>query len=230
MLILKNFRMKYRREIFVLSKILFSALSAITLLFLIAVVFDIFIPKDNYILKHLDDFHKFNDSVLLQFNAAIILILTIVLIIGGWRQIHNANRISKDDILLRIDYRYTSLEIIKARSIIHRLYVKFEDGKTSREDKIINTSAKIEAMRTSNIIRERSEFMYLINFLDFLETIALFYNKGSIDETDLEILSGDSMKFYRDIFGCFIENRRKSTSNRSYYLQLDRCLDHLNGV
>ena len=227
MLIFKKIRMKYRREFFLLTNFIFGSISVFTLLFLTAVVLDIFIPKDNYILSHIADFNKFNNNVLLQFNAAIMLVLTIVLIIGGWRQIHNANKISRDDFLLRIDFRYTSEEIIKARTLIHKIYISFSDDKISRTDKIIKTSEKIEKMRTSEDKQESSDFMYLINFLDFLETIALFYNKGSINETDLEILSGDSMKFYRDIFGCFIENRRKSTSNHTYYLQLDICLSHI---
>lgn len=72
------------------------------------------------------------------------------------------------------------------------------------------------------------DFVSLLNFLDYLETIALFYNKGSIDRSDLEILSGDSIRFYYAVFSIFIAHRRSNTNNRSYYSELEKCINDLS--
>src|SRR5579872_2110004 len=64
------------------------------------------------------------DSNIINIHAASIILLTIALILVAYTQLCNLNKTSRGDFLLRIDDRYGSAEIIKARAIIHRLYRK----------------------------------------------------------------------------------------------------------
>jgi len=51
-----------------------------------------------------------------------LILLTAVIITVAWHQISGLNKTAKADFLLRIECRYGSPEIVKARGIIHRLW------------------------------------------------------------------------------------------------------------
>lgn len=143
MIFFRHIRTKYRRGIYTINKYLFIILAMLFLVFSVVVVIDIFSGFD-FIIDHLKNGAKHNPG---DFHSAIVLVLTIVLIIGAWRQIRNSNTIAKNDFLLRMDERYGSTEIVRARAIIHKLYRSKGGDEISREFRVNETAKAVEAMR-----------------------------------------------------------------------------------
>ncbi len=202
-----------------LLEILFFILSIAMVAFCIAVVIDIFTNYD--LVSYFLHYNPRTEDPL-KFHAAVILILTIAILLGSWRQIYNANKISKNDFIMRVDQQYSSLQSIKARAIIHKVYREVGPDSNAREYRITETAKKIASMRKSTKKHEMNNFIYLMNFLECLETISFFANNDAIGQDDLKSLSGPSIKFYYQVFATFITERRIETGNNSYYAELEK--------
>ncbi len=170
----------------------------------------------------------------------------------AYNQLNNLNRTAKEsqetnknDFLLRIDDKYTSPEIIKARAIINQYYIgtKYQNGKERRWIKDYDDKNQIEKKRiemvseeiktlgkNSDVEKNSENFMYLLNFLDFLdflETIAYFCNRKAVDSNQVSELLGDSLCFYYDIFKDLIKHRQKTIGKKMYY-EIQKLVDKLN--
>ncbi|MBX9585709.1 MAG: hypothetical protein K2X50_00480 [Gammaproteobacteria bacterium] len=208
-----------------LFEIILFILSITMVFFCLAVVIDIFFDFD--LVNNLLDYKHSPDSKdPVKFHAAVILILTIAILLGSWRQIYNANKISKNDFIMRIDQQYSSLQSIKARAIIHKIYREIGPDSISRQYRITETARKVALMRTSTKKYEMRDFIYLMNFLECLETISFFANNNAIGQDDLKLLSGPSIKFYYQVFKLFITERRTETDNNSYYVELEKFIQN----
>lgn len=162
------------------------------------------------------------------FNAAAILILTVILIIVAWYQLEGLNTTSKANFLLKIDERWGSSEIITARTIIHRLYreVRKEVACSCEEELIKGVANKIRIIGRSSKKDDVSDFILLLNFLDFLETITYFANQNYISKIDIDELSGESIFFYYKVFKSWINYRREKYNNSHYYEALKTFIEN----
>lgn len=169
------------------------------------------------------------DANILRVQAASVIILTIMLICVGWLQLNRLNRTSNADFLLRIDNRYGSLEIIKARAIIQKLFREaYPIGKAlSEEIYIKKMSVGIEKIRRGKDEKSCDEYMHLLNFLEFLETLAYFSRKDFISVKEVNELLGNSLVFYYKVYKCLIYDRRMKYDNRSYYCELEALVDKI---
>ena len=160
---------------------------------------------------------------ILRINAAAIVILTIVLICVGWLQLNNLNKTSRADFLLRIDDRYGREEIIKARAIIQSLYRKaaLTGEHTPEETYIQKISDEIKKIGKSDQKEQCENFAYLLNLLDYLETISYFTNKNYISLKEIDELAGNSMQFYYKIFKPWINYRRNKYNSPDYYCEFE---------
>lgn len=158
----------------------------------------------------------------LRIHAAVIVVLTLILVCVGWIQLGDLNKTSTAEFLLKIDGRYGSEEIIKARAIIQRLYrtANPEDEKT-KDEYVRLMSKQIDNIRKETDDKSSLEFAYLINLLDFLETVAFFTRKKYISVRDVDELLGNSVVFYYDVFKSYINKRRERYDNPSYYCELE---------
>lgn len=160
------------------------------------------------------------DNKLKHLHDAYILLLTLVLIIVAWNQLRKFNNRSRADFLLRIDNRYGSKEIIKARAIIHGFYCLTRLNASNHETHIRKISDEIKKIGIK--VEEADKFIHLLNFLDFLETIAYFANKNYITREDVSELLGGSMNYYYEIFSAWIYYRRHKYKDDSYYCQIQK--------
>lgn len=182
--------------------------------------------------------HNANDNTVILLYSISIILLTIIIILIAYNQLNHLNLTAKksqdtnkNDFLLRIDNKYTSPEIIKARAIINQYYIatKYHMGKEKQwikdysdknqiEKKRIEMVAdEIESLGKNSDVEQNSErHMYLLNFLDFLETIAYFCNQKAVDERQVSALLGDSLCFYYDIFENWIKHRQKKFGGEMY--------------
>lgn len=172
-----------------------------------------------------------------------IVALTGLIAFIAYYQLHILNKTSKDEFLLKIDERYTSAEIVKARTIIQRLYceTKEENQILCNDSHIEKISEKIREIGKCKYIKKHSaskstnheecykDFTILLNFLDFLETVAFFTNKKSLETTDLQELTGESMLYYYKIFKPWIYYRRSKYNNDNYYCEIQKLAKEIEG-
>lgn len=133
------------------------------------------------------------------------------------------NLTSKSSYLLEIDKRWGSLEIIKARQIIHVLYrnvcdeVGYEDIRITPKlevEKVVypKVAKLIVELSVSEKVVERRAFIYLLNYLELMESLGYLYkdNKDKIDE--LQAFCGETLVFNYGVFYSYImykENKHR---------------------
>ncbi|HHT9753514.1 TPA: DUF4760 domain-containing protein, partial [Legionella pneumophila] len=139
------------------------------------------------------------------------LIISVLLLFVAYIQSQAALAQSKTNYLLRIDERWSSAEIIKAREVIHEFYLsaKEANSKLTQNDLNYVIGQQILAISKINIPKEISKFISLLNFLDFLETIGYMYYNGSLEIKDIQELSGNSIMYFYKIFEPYILYRRE---------------------
>jgi len=149
----------------------------------------------------------------------------------AWVAYHTLNSLSqtaRSDFLLKIDERYTSADMLKARTIIHTLYCNTRGENICEKTRISKISEEIKVLYASNKDRDAEEFMLLLNFLDLLETIAFFSNKKRIDKDEVNELSGASIVYYYDVFKPWIFDHRIKKNNDDYYCELQKLAKEFN--
>lgn len=154
-----------------------------------------------------------------DWNDVAIIFLTLIIVCAGWMQLKNLNQTTTSDFLLRIDERYGSPEILKARVIIHELYCLTYQDEIDINIHINKIAKKILTMK--NKVDSSTNFIYLYNFLNFLETIAYFANNNYISNVDVDELLGGSLKYYYLVFKLLIEDKRKKYQSDYYYCELE---------
>lgn len=163
--------------------------------------------------------HKNLELAAEHFNAAAIVILTLIIFCAGWIQFKDLNKTSKGDFLLRIDEKYGQPENIKARTIIHKYYCLTKDEYSDVTTHVRKMSVMVK--QTKYKFEEAENFVYLLNFLDFLETISYFANHDYISEKEVNELIGCSLKYYFCVFDDLIKERRLKYKSNNYYCELE---------
>lgn len=139
-------------------------------------------------------------------------------------QLGALNKTSKADFLFRLDQQYGNKSIIKARQIIHRLYL---ESKKINKDACECQHRKYiadEINKMSNEQKDGDDYILLLNLLDFLETLAYQAKNENIEFKDVEDLIGPSAKFFYQIFYLRIKERRKKYLDQKYYCEFENLI------
>jgi hypothetical protein len=122
-----------------------------------------------------------------------------------------------------------TLPILKARTIIHEFYLE-----SKNKNPLEGTSEKIHRAHVAKKIHDLSfnkekcdSYIYILNLLDFLETISFYVNHGDIEDSDIENLMGLSLTFFYDIFSARIDERRVKYSNPNYYCEFEKLVNRI---
>jgi hypothetical protein len=156
-----------------------------------------------------------------------VLITTITAIIAffTYKQFNHLNENMKVDYLLKIDERWGSAEIIRARMVIHGLYTRSKqiaENQQSNQSQRQEIGNAIIRLSLSEAGHETEEFIYILNFLDFMETIGYFHSTGQLSEKDLVELFGDSIKFNFEVLKPYIDYRRKHHNNAAFSKEFEK--------
>lgn len=148
----------------------------------------------------------------------LIYIATASLAIIAYVEFHRANQLNTNELLTFISNRWSSKEIIKARQIIHEIFVE-----KYRNDKICNFSQDFDiAVGATSISvlemsrkggKEGKKFIYLLNLLDHFESISYLHVANQIEFDDIKNIYGNNMFFYYQIFKKYIERRQSHHSS-----------------
>lgn len=167
------------------------------------------------------DFINSSDNGVLMLHYILMVILSLLLVATAYIQIKKLNTITKADFLLRVDDRYGSPNIVKARTIIHKIYVTTNSENLCRDKHILKIAEEVKQLGISKNTSDIENFVLLLNFLDFLETIAFLAEENHINYEEISALSGDSIIFYYRIFKPWIDCHRHKHNRYTYYEYLD---------
>lgn len=155
--------------------------------------------------------------------------ITFVIALIAYRQSKEALRQSRTNYLLRVDERWSSNEVIKARLVIHKLYLNAQKqvSKIHRhESKYITPIIAKGIMELHDKEENAKDFIYLLNFLDFLETIGYLHSEKSISTDEVRELLANSIIYFYEIFSDYIDYRRK-TKDPAFYQHFEKLKDSL---
>lgn len=175
---------------------------------------------------YFDLFKPREDQKIINLHSASIIILTLLLVWVAWIQLYSLNNINKADFLLRIDDRFGSDQIIKARTIIHKFYCESRSEEICQETHIKKISERIKEIGTNS--EKADDFVCLLNFLDFLETISYFANNNYLSKRDVQELIAESLTFYYKVFEPWIYYRRQKYSNDNFYREVENLVKDIN--
>ncbi|RUR15187.1 hypothetical protein ELY21_14965 [Legionella sp. km535] len=139
-------------------------------------------------------------------------------------EFNRANKLSSNEFLLFISNRWGSAEVIKARQIIHAYFVKNYRNPESTTFSDYNCSLCQTSKNILELSRKDGEdgsnFIYLLNLIDYLETISYFYDRGDLELSDIQNTSGHNILFLYAIFQSYKEQRQKH--DKTYFANIDK--------
>lgn len=161
-----------------------------------------------------------------ELNAALIIGLTFILVVSAWHQLTGLNKTDRSKFLLSISERYGSEQILKAREIIHELYMESKEKNQSFQSESEHRTWMGQKIIDYSISKfdkpdEMKKYVTLLSFLDFLETIAYMANVDKWKQDDLSETLGNSLLFYYEIFRPKIYQRREKYEDNSFYMQIE---------
>lgn len=165
---------------------------------------------------------KTSDS--LELHALFLIAFTAILIWIAYVQLSSLSRTAEVDFLMKLDKRYGGLEIIKARQVIHRFYRQSKEANSSAPEIVHwNEIGKaIDALSRSTKPSEQKEYIFLLNLLDYLESIAFYVNNDYIKKKHVEDMMGISIVFFYTIFLPRIEHRREKYNMKDFYIEFEK--------
>jgi|GEM_PF-2648096 len=180
----------------------------------------------------------------------------------AWFKVGAIQKQNEGNFLLHIDERWSSLEAINARIIIHNLYrggydeyheqlELIENGKIeeasafietlykeaqrkfkgidippiSKKDDFIQAIIGLEILKISTNVTMTNNFIHLLNFLDFMETVGYLKDKGHVDEKELFALCGEALVFNFNIFKPYICHKREKHQNLKFYENFEKLIN-----
>lgn len=154
-----------------------------------------------------------------------------VLLAGiAWVQFGPIKQNIKGEFLLRIDEQWGSNEAIKAKTIIHQIYIETQrkHPKVATAPLNLHSLMGIEIINLSCNIKHAEDFIYVLNFLDFMDTIGFLYIKEFVNADDLNALCGEALVFNYEIYQPYIIHKRDKHANPKFYENFEKLYKELN--
>ncbi|MCL9685835.1 DUF4760 domain-containing protein [Legionella maioricensis] len=150
------------------------------------------------------------------------LAITFIIVLIAYTKSKEALKQSRTNYLLKIDERFCSHEIIKAREIIHEHYLAIQQENKEIEIDALKHELGKKIIVISRDVNSKEEYIYLLNFLDFLETIGYLYVQKAVTIPELNELLGNSIVYFYEIFHPYIKHRRNSKADQKFYSQFEQ--------
>lgn len=174
-----------------------------------------------------------------EVNAALYFVTgvaTAALAFIAYNQLSGISKNAKAEFLLRVDERWGEKEILDARTIIHKMYLPLKKkgkksnlrGSSLREyyEDVISESI----IEMSESAESPEDFLKLLNYLDFMETIGFLWKNGYIEVEEINSLCGNSICFNYRIFKKYIKNRREEKMNEKFYENFEKLADEIQKI
>lgn len=158
-------------------------------------------------------------------------IFTGILAFIAYLQLPAIQKSTEGDFLLRIDIQWGNKEILKARKIIYKFRceeLEIFPSEFKGNQSILNSRIGEKIIKLSNNPARQDDFIYIINFLDFLETIGFLFAKKYVYIKDLNALCGKSLLYNYEIFKPYIEEHKKIPYESDYKNFEALCIQLMN--
>lgn len=170
-----------------------------------------------YVFIHIIHFLTGHDAEEVHF---FIFLATLSLALIAYYEFNRSNELTSNEFLLFTSQRWNSKEIIKARQILHEIFVdayrdKQGKAKCDFNSALFSISEKILQMSRAKG-DEGKKFIYLLNLLDYLETLSYFFNRGDLKLKDVQNTCGNNAIFFYESFKLFIEQRQ--SHNKTFFI------------
>jgi hypothetical protein len=152
---------------------------------------------------------------------------TVILAFMAWSQLESLQRQNKGNFLLHIDERWGNPEIIKARVLIHELYRGIYANNPNRPTDWKHKAIGQEIITLSEDASKKEDFIYILNFLDFMETIGYIAVHDHVSYKELDALCGESLIFNYRIFKHYIVHKRTKHDNKEFYKNFETLYEQL---
>lgn len=142
----------------------------------------------------------------------LIFLATVALAIIAYNEFKRSHKLNSNEFLLFISNGWRSGEIIKARQILHEIFLKNYRNEKGESKSDYNQALFDMARDVLEISRKKDDkeksFIYLLNLLDYLENMSYFYNRGDLDINDVQNTCGNNVIFFYEVFRLYIEQRQ----------------------
>ena len=159
----------------------------------------------------------------IKISIQVILVLTIITgLTLTYCQLYDIKKTNRDKFLLKISKTYGSGEIARARVTIHKFHrateLELKKQFSSRDNLEYDSQEKLDRynqLMSDKVfsIRKNEEkaedFTNILIFLDFLEAVSHFIDKGSLSKEDISKLLSTTLRYYYGIFKGYILDRRE---------------------
>lgn len=175
--------------------------------FIIIILATFFVP---HLFPHLYSVSQSRDL------SALVVIATAALALIAYYQLRKSNRINENEFLLHISGKWGSKEIIKAREVLHDIFLSaYSTEKSNVNNKCKKTqynnamcTVAAEVIKMKDVENKTEDFVSLLNLMDFMQTISYFWKRNNFDITSLYNLYGYNIIFLYQAFETFIKNRQ----------------------
>jgi len=172
---------------------------------------------------YIEDFTTGGDEQIALLHYSGMLLISIGVFAVAYIQLSGLKKVARADFLLRIDSRWGSHEIIQARVEIQKYYIKFRAEYKGKpyDHKLCISYIQDEIHKTCMNSEKAQEAVFLMNLLDFMETVSYFANHGKIAHKELSELAGYSVIFFYEVFEKWISIRRDKYGKKHYYREFE---------
>ncbi len=139
----------------------------------------------------------------------------IIIILAHFKS-KEAIKLSRLNYLLQIDDRWSNTENIKAREIIHKMFL---DAKKSHPEYNHYQIAPLIAVQIRDLHDNPDkieDYIILVNFVDFLETIGYLYEQTDLTIIEVREFLGNSLIYFYEIFSIYISYKRQIKDQSLY--------------
>lgn len=155
--------------------------------------------------------------------SALVFLATVAIAFIAYIELSWSNKMMENEFLLNICNKWSSESIIRARYILHDLFVSaYRDEANNKFCKHCRHEIALDYISKSILEMRKKrgkpgeKFINLINLLDFMETVGFFWYRKNIDIKDIDGLFGNSIIFFYQSFLPFIKIRQAREEH--YYI------------
>lgn len=170
--------------------------------------------------------------------ALLIYFATLIIACIAYYQLSRSNEFADNEFILHISKRWGDKTIIKARMILHALFqIEYRSENTVDLCKHCHYERSLRKIADNILTLSREtndqnfDFIYLLNLLDFMETLGFFWKERNLDIEIIDGLYGNSILFFYKCFKVYIKNRQQYEKN-SYinFCQMAKKIKNLEEV
>lgn len=126
---------------------------------------------------------------IIEILQILVMILTILIVIGIFYEVHESKKTSRSDFLWRLYEKWDSKELIESRKFVNNLVKKFK-----------NDHEKITQTFLQYFKRLEDQYYITIRLLNYFENLGyLVKSKGALGLKDIDEVVGSSVKRYWQI-------------------------------